>query len=83
VWRDYLVFHSVDEHAFVLPKAFVDERFAFHGQALSGTPQQRPRWKRAVDATNAAVGEAVGQLYVARYFPPSAMRRQARARRFS
>src|SRR5438067_123280 len=45
--------------------------FAFHEQTLSGTPQLRPRWKRAVDETNAALGEAVGKLYVQRYFPPS------------
>ena len=45
----------------MLPKAFVDERFAFYGKALSGTPQQRERWKRGVDATNDALGDAVGQ----------------------
>src|SRR4029077_5364516 len=54
-----------------LPRAFVQEHFAFHEHTLSGTPQLRPRWKRAVDETNAALGEAVGRLYVQRYFPPS------------
>ncbi|HEV8435785.1 MAG TPA: M13 family metallopeptidase, partial [Thermoanaerobaculia bacterium] len=48
------------------------ENFRFYGTALSGTTQLRARWKRAVSATNGALGDAVGQLYVKRYFPPSA-----------
>ncbi len=68
-WRDWLAFHAIDRNAGVLPRAFVNERFAFHGRALSGTPEISERWKRAVAATNEALGEAVGQLYVARYFP--------------
>jgi predicted metalloendopeptidase len=47
------------------------EQFAFHQKVLSGTPEQQPRWKRAVEETNAALGEAVGKLYVAKYFPPA------------
>jgi putative endopeptidase len=70
-WRDYLAFHAIDHAAGVLPKAFVDERFAFYGTVLSGTPQQEERWKRAVNATNDALGEAVGKAYVERYFPPT------------
>jgi predicted metalloendopeptidase len=70
-WKDYLIFHSVEHFAGVLPKAVVDERFAFHGTALAGIPKLRDRWKRGVDATNLALGDAVGQLYVARYFPAS------------
>ena len=70
VWKDYLAFHQIDDNSNVLPKAFVDERFAFYSHTLSGTPQQQVRWKRAVNATNAALGEAVGKLYVAEYFPP-------------
>ncbi|HRI48601.1 MAG TPA: M13 family metallopeptidase [Pseudomonadota bacterium] len=70
-WKDYLVFHTVSASAGVLPKAFVDANFAFYGKALSGTPQLRDRWKRAVAATDRALGEAVGKLYVARYFPPA------------
>ena len=68
-WKDDLVFHAVDDASSVLPRAFVDERFAFYGKVLTGTPKLRDRWKRAVTATNAALGEAVGKLYVARYFP--------------
>jgi putative endopeptidase len=70
-WKDYLRFHALEDHAAYLPKAFVEEHFAFHGRVLSGTPQLRPRWKRAMDDTNNALGEAVGKLYVQRYFPPA------------
>jgi predicted metalloendopeptidase len=68
-WKDYLTFHAIERMSGFLPKAFVEESFAFHGKALTGTPQLRDRWKRAVDSTNLALGEAVGKLYVARYFP--------------
>ena len=68
-WKRWLTFHAIDRNAAVLPKAFVDERFAFHGKVLNGTPQLAERWKRGVAATNAAIPEAVGQIYVARYFP--------------
>jgi putative endopeptidase len=70
VWKDYLMFRAIEHSAAVLPRAFVDESFAFHGTVLSGTPQLQERWKRAVDAVSAAMGEAVGKLYVKRYFPP-------------
>ncbi len=53
----------------LLPKAFADESFAFYGTALAGTPTERERWKRAVDATSDAMGQAVGKLYVGKYFP--------------
>jgi len=68
-WKDYLAFHTINRMAGVLPKAFVEQRFAFYGKALSGTPQQSMRWKRALVATNEAMDEAVGKLYVAKYFP--------------
>jgi predicted metalloendopeptidase len=70
-WKEYLAFHLIEHFSAVLPKAVVDERFAFYGKVLSGTPVLRERWKRAVDATDAALGEAVGKLYVERYFPPA------------
>ena len=72
VWKEYLTYQIIDHYAGVLPKAFVAERFAFYGTALSGTPKIRDRWKRAISATNEALGEPVGKLYVARYFPPAA-----------
>ena len=74
-WKDYLTFHAIDRRAGVLPKAFIDEAFAFYGTALSGTPKLRERWKLGVEATSAALGEAVGKLYVERYFPASEKQR--------
>ena len=71
-WKAYLAFHTLDRWSPVLPKQFVDLHFAFHGTALSGTPENQPRWKRGVDATSDALGEAAGKLYVAKYFPPAA-----------
>ncbi len=67
-WKDYLAFHALDDAAPYLPKAFADAHFGFHGTAMSGTPQQSERWKRAVAETNSAVGEAVGKIYVERHF---------------
>ncbi|MEA2337019.1 MAG: putative endopeptidase [Thermoanaerobaculia bacterium] len=71
VWKDYLTFHALDRASGLLPKAFADEAFKFYGTTLSGAPQQRARWKRAVNATNGALGDAVGKLYVKHYFPPA------------
>ncbi len=70
-WKDYLTFRTIENASPFLPKAFGDEAFAFYGQVLTGTPKQRDRWKRGVDVTNAALGEAVGKLYAQRYFPPA------------
>ena len=72
VWKDYLAYQSMDEWSSLLPKAFVEERFAFYGQVLTGTPRLQERWKRAVNSCNVALGDAVGQIYVKRYFPPVA-----------
>ncbi len=69
-WKDYLLLRAIEHRAAVLPKAIVDEHFAFYGTALRGTREQRARWKRAVDATDEALGDAVGRLYVTHYFPP-------------
>ena len=70
-WKDYLGFRAIEHASAFLPKAFVDESFAFYSRVLTGTPKQRDRWKRGVAAANAALGEVVGKLYVRRYFPPS------------
>jgi predicted metalloendopeptidase len=70
-WKDYLTVRALEHASPFLPKAFVQERFAFYGKTLAGTPALRDRWKRAVDATSAALGEAVGKLYVQRYFSPA------------
>ena len=71
-WKDYLRFRTIAATAPYLSKAFVDESFAFNSKTLQGVPQIKDRWKRGVDLVNAGMGEAVGQLYVARYFPPDA-----------
>ncbi|WP_310497961.1 M13 family metallopeptidase [Sandarakinorhabdus sp.] len=70
VWKDYLVFQTLRDAAPVLPKAFVDANFDFYSKTLGGQPEQQPRWKRGVDFTTAVLGEALGKLYVAEYFPP-------------
>jgi putative endopeptidase len=72
VWKDYLRYMLLDHWSNLLPRAFVEERFAFYGKVLSGTPQLPERWKRAVASTGGALGDAVGRLYVRRYFPPEA-----------
>jgi predicted metalloendopeptidase len=66
----FLTFHYLHSHAPYLPKRFDEARFAFYGTSMRGQPQQRERWKRAVDAVDDALGEAVGKAYVMRYFPP-------------
>jgi putative endopeptidase len=71
-WKDWLAYHLIEAYGGVLPKALADERFAFFGKILSGTPEQRPRWKRGVDAVNRLLGDEVGKIYAQRYFPPEA-----------
>src|SRR5262249_35344166 len=69
-WKEWLTFHEIDRRAAVLPTELVEEDFAFHDKVLAGTPQLAERWKRGVAITNAALGDAVGQLYVKKHFPP-------------
>lgn len=71
-WKAYLQFHALRRAAPYLSKAFVDANFAFNGTVLNGQPQNQERWKRGVDVTTEALGEAAGKLYVAKYFPPEA-----------
>ena len=70
VIREYLTFQTIKSAAPLLSSAFVNESFAFNGTVLQGTPQLKERWKRGVDLVNGSLGEAVGQAYVQRYFPP-------------
>ena len=60
----------LSSNAAVLPKRFDDAQFAFYGTTLNGTPEQRPRWKRAIGETEGLLGELLGKSYVAEYFPP-------------
>src|SRR5271156_2481857 len=71
-WKDWLAFHMIEAYAGVLPKVLAEERFAFFGKALSGTPQQRPRWQRGVVVVDSLLGDAVGKIYAERYFSPEA-----------
>jgi putative endopeptidase len=71
-WKDWLAYHLIEGYAGILPKSFVEERFAFFGKALTGTPQQRPRWQRGVFVVNDLLGDEVGKIYAQRYFPPEA-----------
>ncbi len=74
-WKDYLHFHAINHSAGLLPKAYADLSFGFYGTQLNGTTQQRDRWKRGIAATDAALGDAIGQLYVKQYFPASSKAR--------
>ena len=67
--RAYLRWHAVHSFATALPKAFVDANFEFYGQKVGGQQEIAPRWKRCVDATQRALGEAVGKVYVDAKFP--------------
>ena len=69
VWKAYFQWHLVHGDAPYLSKPFVDENFAFYGTTLTGVTEMRPRWKRGVAAVNGALGESLGKLYVAQYFP--------------
>ncbi|GAB3468970.1 M13 family peptidase [Massilia terrae] len=68
-WKAYLQAHLVESYANYLNKAFLDEHFAFYGTTLSGVKEMEPRWKRGVGAVEGAMGESLGKLYVAKYFP--------------
>ncbi|MDQ2879142.1 MAG: M13 family metallopeptidase [Pseudomonadota bacterium] len=70
-WRDWLAFHHLNDLTSVLPSAFDDASFAFYGKELNGTPAQQSRDKRSIGAVNAALGDPVGRIYAAKYFPPS------------
>jgi putative endopeptidase len=72
VWRDYAAVHYVDSNAAYLPEAFDKENFAFYGTALQGNAAQLPRATRAAHLLDDLMGEALGKLYVAKYFPPQA-----------
>jgi len=72
LWKDYLRFHLIEHYSSVLPKAVAAEHFAFYGAILSGAQAPPERGNLAVAATNAALGQAVGQLYTQHFFPPEA-----------
>ena len=69
-WKAYLRWRLVDTYAAEAGGAFDAENFHFYGTVLNGTPEQRPRWKRMLDEEESYLGDALGQLYVERYFSP-------------
>jgi putative endopeptidase len=68
--KAWMVKEFLSGNAAVLPKRFDDASFEFFGKTLRGTPEQRPRWKRAIGESEGLLGELIGKAYVARYFPP-------------
>jgi putative endopeptidase len=72
VWKDYMTVHYLHEHAAYLPKAFDDTNFAFYGTVLLDQPQQLDRATRGVHLLDSQLGDALGKVYVAEYFPPIA-----------
>ena len=71
-WKAYLRWHVLHASANELPDTFVQESFSFYGMKLSGSKEIQPRWKRCVQSVNRNIGEALGQVYVEKYFPPEA-----------
>lgn len=71
-WKDWLVFHQINQNTSVLPSKLDQLSFAFYGKQLTGAEQPRPRDKRALAAVNAGIGDALGKLYTDKYFPASA-----------
>ena len=69
-WKTYFKWHALSDNAALLPANFADEHFAFYSTTLRGVPQQEVRWKRAVRLADGDMGEALGQIYVSKYFPP-------------
>jgi putative endopeptidase len=76
-WKSYLELRLVDAYAPYLSKAFVDANFAFYDKTLSGQSEPRPRWKRGISFVESTLGEAIGELYVAKHFKPEAKARMA------
>ncbi len=70
-WKAYFKWHVLSAAAPYLSHPFVAEDFAFYGTALRGVPVNRPRWERGLSLIDGAIGEALGKLYVGRYFPPA------------
>ena len=74
-WKIYLRWHLLNTAAQALPEKFVAEEFDFRDKTLTGAKEIQPRWKRCAQATDRALGEALGQIYVQRYFPPESKAR--------
>src|SRR4051794_35376531 len=73
-WKEWLAARFISSKASVLPKAFDEAQFNFYSKTLNDVQTQRDRWKRGVSIVNGALGEAVGQIYVERHYPPESDR---------
>jgi putative endopeptidase len=76
-WRSWLTWHLLSSAAPYLSSRFVNENFAFYGTTLTGIPVLKERWKRGVALVEGALGEAVGEFYVEKHFPPAAKTRMS------
>jgi putative endopeptidase len=74
-WKDYLTLRAIDAYSPYLSKAYVDENFDFYSRTLSGVPEIKPRWKRALGELEGSTGDLLGKEYVKRHFPPEAKAR--------
>ena len=74
-WKTYLTWNLLDSYANYLNDDFVNQNFEFYGKVLSGTQEIQPRWKRVLNNTSGRLGEAIGQLYVEKHFPPESKER--------
>jgi putative endopeptidase len=74
-WKTYLRYRALVSAAPYLAAPFEQEQFRFYSTVLRGTPQMEPRWQRAARVVDGSIGEALGQLYVAKHFPPEAKAR--------
>jgi putative endopeptidase len=76
-WKSYLRYQLLNDAASFLSEPFEKERFHFYATVLSGTPEMEPRWQRGARVIDRSLGEALGKLYVDRYYPPEAEKRMA------
>ena len=76
-WKEYLAYHFIRQNASMMPKAFDELNFNFFSKTLRDQPVQRDRWKRGVQLVSAGLGEAIGQVYVERHYPPASSAKMA------
>ena len=75
VWQTYFRWHVLNDYARFLSKPFVEQNFTFNGTVLNGTPQDQPRWKKGISLVSNELGEALGKVYVDKYFPSASKAR--------
>jgi len=74
-WKDYLEWNLLNSSASYLSEDFVNARFNFYGKTMKGQKEMKPRWRRVLDVTNYAMGDAIGKKFVEKHFPPEAKER--------